>query len=71
VQDLPVNVRDSFGDVFPRGILPCTVVYLIRSVNTSFQMVFIVSRCHFSYVLPTWFLLFITTKYPIEKIHWC
>jgi len=46
---------DSLFPACPGEWLPsCTAVYLIRSVNTSFQMVSIVNRCHLSYVLPTW-----------------
>jgi len=36
--------------------------------NALFQKVFIMSCCHFSNILPTWFLVFITTKYPMVKV---
>jgi len=59
-----------------QGVEPCLMgLDFFRNVLAhekykSFQRVFIVSRCHFPYVLPTWAFALYITKYPIGKIHW-
>jgi hypothetical protein len=46
----------------------CSIIFKgVR--NALFQTVFIVSCRHFSHILPTWFLVFITAKYPMVETH--
>jgi len=53
-----------------RHILSRGQIFFQKVLLERWQLI-IERRFHFSHILPTWFLVFITTKYPMVETHLC
>jgi hypothetical protein len=66
-----VNTAE-FAPEFPVAASPAMFflkeVFHLFQEDARFQTVFVLSLRHFSHILPTWFLVFITTKDQMSDV---